>query len=491
MTGMEQEAEIERLTAVAIGAMSKGADAKGLAALTLFQGVLKLRAEAPDALAELERRLEGAGTSFLEICVELRMSSLGYFPLALVRQHAVGHGGFHTGALGHETPSLIWVYDCGSLRKAGKKQLEEELATFAARVKKGRGKIDFLFVSHFDSDHISGLTDLLDVVKVDTVVLPYLDDTDRLAVQLAAVVDGALTPDLMNVLRDPTAWFLDQGAQRVVQIQQDRGDAPPGLLRPEVGTGLRDLPGGPSLLDPKNVPIPADQSITAPSGSGWLAGPISDWAFIPFVNPARPEAKQKLRRRVAELVQESVDNPQLADIVLGKALADSEFVDDLKDAYKASGLSDANAVSLSLYAGPVDRPAASYRSSILLRSNNGRFGWLLTGDAKLRYTRRRRRLLEFYEGALRRVAFMMLPHHGSQDNFHEDLISDIDTDVLLFACREVKDGDEPLHEDVWQYVKSRKHRIVTSDQGTMLTDLSGPNNISDTFALQDMVNKWI
>ncbi|HBQ34396.1 MAG TPA: hypothetical protein DD739_17350 [Ochrobactrum anthropi] len=44
--------------------------------------------------------------------------------------------------------------------------------------------VDWLFISHFDTDHVSGLETLLSGTIVDNVMVPYVND-DQLAFSVA------------------------------------------------------------------------------------------------------------------------------------------------------------------------------------------------------------------------------------------------------------------------------------------------------------------
>ncbi len=87
-------------------------------------------------------------------------------------QHPVGQGGMMSGLLTTSSSQFHWVYDCGSNQTG---DLNREIDVVAAK-----GDMDFLFLSHLDSDHISGIDRLLSKTHVREVVLPYLNEIDRL-----------------------------------------------------------------------------------------------------------------------------------------------------------------------------------------------------------------------------------------------------------------------------------------------------------------------
>lgn len=79
-------------------------------------------------------------------------------------QHAIGQGGFHTGQMVDRDGTLFtWIFDCGA--KSGK-LFDEYLRPWTTRQ---RAPVDWLFISHFDFDHVSGLDTLMSrsVVRED------------------------------------------------------------------------------------------------------------------------------------------------------------------------------------------------------------------------------------------------------------------------------------------------------------------------------------
>src|SRR5229473_1155534 len=96
---------------------------------------------------EIERWQERIGTEE-DAVAQARLETRFLYPFAVVRQEAVGHGGFHSGTLGFARPLFRWVYDCGSWRKrhALAKRIEGLLGR--SRSDDDRSDIDILFLSH-------------------------------------------------------------------------------------------------------------------------------------------------------------------------------------------------------------------------------------------------------------------------------------------------------------------------------------------------------
>ena len=109
----------------------------------------------------------------------------------------------------------------------------------------------------------------------------------------------------------------------------------------------------------------------------------------------------------------------------------------LLEAYKMLSL-DLNLTSLCLFSGP-GKPNTGDRWSAcavspFLRRPSSRVAWLGTGDADLKTTKRRNGFVKFYRHLLNGVATLTLPHHGSDHNFHSDLLSEISPEIAIVSA---------------------------------------------------------
>lgn len=454
----------------------------------------------PEIVEKLIAALERNGGSSLTPWY-LPLAEMGLVPLAVMRQRAVGHGGFHSGALGRSAARLRWVYDCGASREEGINRLESEIAII-----KGDGEkrtLDLLFLSHFDRDHVSGVAKLLAALNVRTVIMPYLDDFQRLAILLEQHVleDGQGTAgDLEELLEDPTSWFRARGVERVVQIKPARPGARPGIAELKVGTGVEAPEGTGAIdlifVDDRGIPatLPPASAVVE-TGCAWVATHqlrrAGDWCLLPYVTSATVEAQDALRRAVAALLDGEGQSGSLIERFQSKVSADG-FFQSVKQAYRDANLGDANAVSMSLYAGPF-RDAVWYSRRVLdagRKHHRAGPGWLLTGDAKLDQVGRRREWLQFYESVSGNVGALMLPHHGSAAGFHENILAAARPDALVFACKHVADIARPLGDKVLPHVSERLH-MVTDDDGSTLIQVSGASVLdSATLELESIVTEW-
>ena len=411
-------------------------------------------------------------------------------PYAVVRQNAVGHGGFHTGTLGTEIHRLHWIYDCGSWKRQGR--LIECIDEFVARIAPS-DRVDLLFISHFDADHVSGLRRLLTAIRdrVDTVIVPYLGSDDIFVVLAGALANNRCPRDFREQVIDPVGWFHQFGVRRVIRLR------PPSAPDDLDGDGLPDDPdvGGPSRLPPQGkdkiqglVPIfvrPDGKRLSnkrsVVAGAGTVAGVLTDqgwadWWFVPFVHPVSIQTKRRLRRVAKTIVHGSPGGRNFRRRLL-KLLQSQNGRRQLKQIYLKEELGDANAVSLSLFEGP--RPETR-RTRIPLstagKPQSNAAGWLLTGDAKLQHYNRRSKWLSFFRPLRSAVGTLMLPHHGSAHNFHPAILAVGSKDTCLFITANESDKTRP-HREVRDTAGECILRVSELPPAALI-EVSGPSALS-------------
>lgn len=104
--------------------------------------------------------------------------------------YPVGHGGFAFERIGNYSV----VFDCGSKSIA---RISKSVADLKAKID---GRINRLYISHFDKDHVDGIRDLVETIGVDKAVIPYIPETFRVVYN--AVTDGAYS-SILDILSDP------------------------------------------------------------------------------------------------------------------------------------------------------------------------------------------------------------------------------------------------------------------------------------------------
>lgn len=112
----------------------------------------------------------------------------------------VGQGAFYGETIRNEENNSTFniVYDCGSVSKSAIKP------TIKHSFPKG-SKIDILFISHFDADHVNQITTLKDEFDIKRVVMPLLDKND--ADILVGVYSILNQQDVVDIIKRPETFF--------------------------------------------------------------------------------------------------------------------------------------------------------------------------------------------------------------------------------------------------------------------------------------------
>ncbi|WP_447763417.1 hypothetical protein [Sphingopyxis panaciterrae] len=384
-------------------------------------------------------------------------------------QRAVGQGFFQSAELDEDGElRLRYIYDCGAkstYEKARSERIDELLKETGKKA-----KLDLLFLSHVHEDHVNGVEQLLDTddgLAVDTIVLPLLPAEERLIAYARSIVDdpnSGKSDFFRALIVDPAAALRRFGPRQIFFVR--RGSADDGA------PGSRDGPIGPvdggsiarvraaddykqtwklvgsgavEELDENSVSGPDDEApriATIPDSAGFsipLSGAAQYWLLAPFVDPMVEDKSADFLEALAASLTMAVDE-------LETKLTDAAFVHDLvvnepsklKAAYNEVD-KDLNVTSLCLYSGPARPPQGEQRTlecefGSWHGSTEGAIAWLGTGDAALKEKSRRTAFIKHYGDLLQQVATLTMPHHGSDHNFHVDLLKAVDPLYCVVAA---------------------------------------------------------
>jgi|GEM_PF-1601458 len=361
-------------------------------------------------------------------------------------QHAVGHGGFHTArARVSGGANFNWIFDCGA----------KKTAVFDAYLKAWTAQnpqpIDWLFVSHFDTDHVSGLEALMSRVVVRDVMVPYVNERELALQLLHAVARGNLERTLFELAADPAAFFLSRGADRVTYLRGRRPDGEPsvGGRRPDRppdrdGWTLKINPPPVVLATPArfhSIPrqpprvllIDNETEMTAVHGPALLR-------LKPYRAPIRPYSHRGLMKALQALVGEipwQTHRPGLGDLAFAIALHARTATGRaaLRKLFNAQ-VGSSNSSSLSLLSMPIQhekRDAHWHRSGPAEWNwGEGEVAWVNTGDAELLDVKDLNSWESAYAHLLAKVRVLALPHHGSDKN-SDDAFQKLCPEALLVA----------------------------------------------------------
>ena len=383
-------------------------------------------------------------------------------------QFPIGQGCFHAGVIGladSESKKIHYVYDCGSKKQS---TLQNAIDFYKTQT----SFIDTLFVSHFDADHVSGLDRLLAVVEVDTVYIPYVDQSVIVLDLIEAEMNGALSASLIEASIEPESWFGRRGVQRVVRIQgsgysppdespdstpdgspkeptEDRRQHSNEQASRENLTAMESPP--PSQIRP-GVPGERSDLLLAEPGFRIIISAshmIPDWLLLPHVDPAPKERLSAFRSAMRTAISLQ-PRQRLTSAILAEALRDGEKRKALRECYDEIIAGGAhryhNRISMSLYSGPIGSQSEKvWKYSVqnyqffrwfdmewlpwelefhplLWQYETKAVGWLGTGDAALNMKEVRKKWQAAYKSLENQISTLLLPHHGSRRNFHWELL---------------------------------------------------------------------
>ncbi len=348
-------------------------------------------------------------------------------------QHPVGHGGFHTGRL-NDTASapFTWAFDCGARASA---VFDTYLRNWTLQ---HQLPLDWLFISHFDNDHVSGLDTLMTRTVVRDVMIPYLNERELALLLLDAVARDRLSRSIVDLTADPAAFFLSRGAERVTFLGSDGRSHGPEVppIDPDGAGG--DRPWRCKISPPPRplaAPPWAARASSVPTVRTIDSG-VCDVSIIyqsyglrlkPYRAPVQTQMRRSLIKAMKKLVGRAVvplaARPGLGGLAYAVAnhARTSTGRASLRLLHKTFAGSS-NRASLSLLSEPIifnDQDTGWWvRSSGRWRDGSGKGvpAWINTGDAELLATADLADWRAAYAPELANVRVLALPHHGSDRN---------------------------------------------------------------------------
>jgi hypothetical protein len=393
----------------------------------------------------------------------------------------VGQGLFATGNIGQssdQAPRFRWVYDCGTLSESalvenGLDRLEVDVKSHSA----GKPSLDLVAISHFDTDHLSGLADLLTRFRVETLMLPFTHLAQRLRhmfslrsytakANRAYYIDPIGTILAMEGVDIGQILLVPPSTGEPVPDQPDRPIAPrpPRQLGDDNRRGREMLLFDEGSLDEeedraeldamrasaasRHVPLRLMRANSSATYDGV-------WEFVPYNEPkSRSKASVDFLRKVEAKRLALLSSPSLT--------ARTVAIADLKNAYDAHFGDSAkarNIISLFLYSGPIgqhihtllvgEQPLKkvtrncewgcpvcwgnwfdAVRLSLADRAN----GVLYTGDGYINKPRRWQELSHhFGDQRIGCLAALQVMHHGARGNWFKGVADLIHPTMSVFS----------------------------------------------------------
>lgn len=392
--------------------------------------------------------------------------------------HPVGQGIFSSGRLEvvhSKGRPFWWVYDCGTV-KGRQALVTAELSHLQQLVSgspptTGRPRLDMVFVSHFDWDHVSGLVELLTVFDVDTLVLPFIPLWQRLVVAVTSSDYGR--PSYQAFMVNPVAFVASVQGVRIRRIilvppsAEGRRPEEPDVNYDQAGPFPSDLPDEIlPVIDPAPGDAPDSHFIDEISFSAKGQGPLIQWLapggrlrvgglfeFVPYNSPnlhthATPHFRLTVSRVAKALLTSTVPATTARILARLKSIYVRRF---------GSKPRQKNEISLFVYAGPLHRLSTCARLS-RPESALTNPGWicddgeclfctewvptggyrnaiLYTGDGYLDKNQDCDALLGYLGSArMQALSVLQVMHHGSRKNWHAGLAAKLAPQHSVFCA---------------------------------------------------------
>lgn len=395
---------------------------------------------------------------------------------ASIQQLPVGQGGFLIGQIKDDHSRVFtYAFDCGSINR---EHFEQGLSFCTP------GKIDILFVSHLDADHINGIDALAAHMQIDTVILPCLDALHMTMIACEAIGEAGIRMSVQSFLADSSGWLADRGVKQILHVQRADGaaEAQPFNLDSEQSNEGDVVPDGEEADADRPYTIRSQgvsETKTIRSGtvvvrtlsehssiSVGAGGKTASWLLVPYVHPFPSEDVALFRKAVGSLFPSTFANRTTASKAFARKLLELLRDDDSRETLRSCYFilsSDNNKPSLSLYSGLHPRVTGTrhivrseerhwpFYSSPHLRlaptrgphANKGG-AWLCTGDANLKRVGTRTPWLQRFQNLLDEVEVFILPHHGSNRSIHNEVINRMKGSMMV-ACAATGRDKHPHH----------------------------------------------
>ena len=359
-----------------------------------------------------------------------------------------------------------WVYDCGSVKEnLNILNLEiDRIKMFSTlQYYDKRPKLNLVFISHFDTDHISGLVYLLNSFDVDTLVLPYIPSWKRIVLTVTSSSFNDL--NFQYFMTNPLS-FIESiencNVRKVIFVPPSTKAAPDDNDDLFDGPSQR-LEDSPILQIDETNDLPEDLDILVSVRNSRIAVTTLQpggrlvlnrfWEFIPYNEPnlkvkATPHFRVAAKKYSKTLIQTNDASIRTKTLLSLKSLYERTF---------GSSSRKKNEISLFLYSGPIDRRIPSWKKginfprlklddfpcsinycdfcTISIEQNSYTCSILYTGDGYLSSKCRVRKLRDFFgEKRLENLDLFQVMHHGSYDNWKKGIAAQFTPNESIFCA---------------------------------------------------------
>ena len=341
--------------------------------------------------------------------------------------HPSGHGAFFTERIRQDgKDDIIVVYDCGAKDVEERKLLIKEIDEFF----EFNDKIDILFISHFDSDHVNGIEFLKPYISDKTkLVMPFSYEYFYLAKDTPVLQYMSM---VMGVIADMSA--------------KDYWVKYADFSRPESSEGQNLIVDGLDInadfLD-SGRRMGYAASSEYPKRYKWIYVPFNLYDDRYYRDKFKGEISAKLGKDPQDITTSELDKEAIEKLrEIYKSLGPYKTKDVKDSTKKSNGSKNINFNSLILLSKATRYNCYCHPCIPLIRMgcrNCDMYGLcdgscLYTGDSNLKRAdcvNRLRTILSYYTQLP--ICLFQLPHHGSRNNYSKWLMRDYDLYCNLFV----------------------------------------------------------
>lgn len=402
--------------------------------------------------------------------------------------HSVGQGLMSSGVLKiwreseqgsvSQIARLTTVFDCGTVT-GNANERNERICAEMNWLSHSTNRIDVLYISHFDEDHVNGLPLLVPRFKPRKIVIPAVTAAER----LMRIVATRNADELLQVSEETWNLVVDP-ISHLGNMAGDETEIIPLEPRMDAGVDSSDLrvPPGRSPDDAPMVTLPTKKNFG--QGVVWSSMGEAVWILRPWVQPPVQLRTNVFITALGYPDEKTFNNslPSLLEnieVERGKIRAAYE-----KAVARKTDL--LNFTSLCLYSGPppslnfeadskeckecgfwfapIEGGCMTRSSRGLIRVCSRKPGWISTGDATLKP----RSALGRFTGAFKDVfgitGQVTLPHHGSRNNIRSEMIEALPEETIWIASSgSTNTYRHPSHEVLHMLASSGRQIVLVNE----------------------------
>lgn len=299
----------------------------------------------------------------------------------LQTQHKAFNANFHTGKIVYEeNKEFNWIYDCGSV-------------SLVRQYLKTVDKIDVIFISHFDSDHVRGLPALLasSQAKNARIVVPYLTDEDITILFCGDLSQLIETREEKNVF----GKFIGRLLKEQSSVRKSHEECRINLSEENERYKEQEI-----------ISIKGGQSYSFIINGKYLK---EIWVFKTHVFEDKV-----LRGKIQPLLYGTTLKDRLKDFTQFVKDFRGKYTQEIRKIKKTLGAESRNVMTMSMVSMPVETPK-------FCCCGHGSSAWLHTGDAYLSDNDIWNQFLNFCTPYKYVIDFCVLPHHASVKSTNNEL----------------------------------------------------------------------